>query len=397
MPPISHKDRKSETPVFLMALGMMLLVLLLLIIPAIPSQGSSASAPTFPGMMPRLGCNNLKTNDVFKVDLACGTGSITAILASVEAPPVSIGSWTTSLGADWFILQGLTSLGGSDHLHLSFGIPDLPWLVGTPFVLQAAVLDPTAPDVMWSTPTFVRVSQGSPNGMKNLLVVRQTTTSPGMTNAAAQASALVAVLAGNGHAVAMVDNLIPSDLRNYDVVLDLRFTATPPPMETAALAEFMTQGGGVFLLAGPYSGSSAGQLRSTWVSNFLNVTLGMGVYVGSGGNLSGSATETVSSMADASYRNTPLSITGINFDVTNEGGNFGPPQSMTQGTPWIVGLTNLGYQTYGALFTSADYAAFHGQGNLAVLFSGGAGAIDPTSSNPNVQAVFENLVHWLDR
>lgn len=397
MSPIPHKKHKADAPVFLVALGVMLLALLLLIIPAIPSQGSAPSAPTSPGMMPRLGCNNLKTNDVFKVDLACGTGSIVAILASIEGPPVPIGSWNTSLGSDWFILQGLTALGGADHLFLNFGIPDLPWIVGTPFVLQAAVLDPTAPDVMWSTPAFVRVSQGSPNGMKNILVVRQTTTSPGMTNAAAQASALVAVLAGNGHAVALVDNSLPNDLRNYDVVLDLRFTLTPSSLETAQFAEFMTQGGGVFVLAGPYAGSSAGQLRSAWVSAFLNVTLGMGVFVGSGGNLSGPATEAVSLTAEPTYRTFPLSITGINFEVSNEGGNFGPPQSMLRGTPWIVGLTNLGYQTYGALFTAVDYQAIHGRGNLAVLFAGGVDAIDPTSTNPNVQAVFENLVHWLDR
>jgi len=397
MPPIRSSPRPSDTPLFLVALGAMLVALLLLLIPAVPSGGAGASPNTFPGMMPRLGCNNLKTNDVFKVSVHCGPQSVVAVLGSVEGSPVAIGPWNTSLASDWFVLQPPTSIGGSDQLHLEIPVPDIPWIVGVPLVFQAAVLDPSAPDVQWSSPVFVRATQGSQNGMKNVVVVRQTTNAPGMTNAAAQATALVGALAGNGHVVAMVDNALPSDLRNYDAILDLRFTLTPPASETAALAAFMIQGGGVFFVCGPWAGCPQGQQRAAWIHAFLNVTLGTGAFVGSGGNLSGTATEAVALGADAAYRNFPLSISGLWYQVSNEGGNFGPPTAMTAGTPWITGSSALGMQTYGALFTPADYGNFFGQGRVAVLFSGSSAALTPTFMNPNAQAVFENLVHWLDR
>lgn len=356
-----------------------------------PARGSPTVVPANPH---RLVTNNLKISDTLHVDLFTYPQTAVWLLASSNTGPTYIGPYATGLGPDWFILSGPLLTGGGVHLQLDFPVPYSPGLVGLEFVLQCAVVSTTSSDVVFSNPVTLR---GSQSVSKNILILRQTIQTPGMTSSAQQADALAAWLQLMSNTVTVVDDVLPQSLLDFDCIFDLRFTTPPTSDEGARYVQFLRSCGGVFFVAGPYAGNPAGQQRSAWLNLFLNQTLGIvSAMISTGGNLSAATVEVIDPTVDPGFVNVPYGIGGLPFDVTNEGGNFGPP-GVAQGTPWLIGNTIFGPMVFGMFFEPASMNAQTVGGRVGVLFAGGPDTFLQTATNPYPEVVMCNVAWYLDR
>jgi hypothetical protein len=358
--------------------------------PRAPSPGQS----TYPANPHHLVTNNLKIGDALRLNLHTLPQTAHWLLASSNSGPSYIGPYFVDLGPDWFVLNGPVLMGGGANAETIVGVPYVPALVGLEFVLQCAVVSPLASDVIFSSSVTLRVSQGV---SKNILILRQTANVAGMTTAAQQAAALALSLQLLGNQVTVADDALPTSLLDYDCILDLRF-ATPPAFdEDVRFVQFLKQNGGLFFVCGPYAGCPLGQQRAAWISTFMNATLGLGVAASSGGSLSNGSVESIDGSLDPAFLNTPLSIAGLPFNVSNEGGNFGPPGAAPTGMPWMTGATIFGPLVFGMIFEPAAMQNQTVGGRVAVLFSGGADTFEASAQSPFPELVMCNLAWYLDR
>jgi hypothetical protein len=376
-----------------LAVVIVVIALDLAAIPVPPPQGSGGS--TYPANPHRLVSNNLKIADTLRLNLFTLPQTAMWMLASSNTGPSYVGPYYTDLGSDWFVLMGPVLMGGGVSFELLLPVPNVPSLTGLEFLVQCAVISPQASDVVFSNSVTLRGSQNG--GGKNVLILRQTLLMAGMTTSAQQASALAASLQLLGNQVTVADDALPTSLLDYDCILDLRFTTPPAADESLRLVQFLRQGGGVFFLAGPYAGCPPGQQRALWLSTFLNTTLGVGVMISSGGSLSNSSVEAVDPLADPMLLTVPLGIASLPFNVSNEGGNFGPPGAAASGTPFVTGSTMFGTLVYGMFFESTAMMYQTVGGRVGVLFSGGADTLQPSPQNPYPDLIFCNVAWYLDR
>jgi hypothetical protein len=133
------------------------------------------------------------------------------------------------------------------------------------------------------------------------------------------------------------------------------------------------------------------------VSTFLNTTLGISVSVSSGGTLSNAVTETIDPAAGPEFLSASMGIAGLPFDVTDEGGSFGPPGAAVGGVPWLVGNTVFGPTVYGIFFDPAAMTSQTVGGRVAVLFAGGASTFLPTATSPYPDLIMGNMAYYLNR
>lgn len=362
--------------------------------PRQPPPWAAALQGSFPQNAHHLVTNNLKIGETLRLDLFTAPQTAAWFLASSNTGPSYIGPYLTGLGPDWFIVSGPTSLATGTHLHLDVPIPYLPGIVGLEFAVQGAVLSLVSSGVAFSNTNTLRAIDC---WGKNVLLLRQTVQTPGMTNAAQQADSLAVALQTFGNQVTVVDDVLPLSLLDYDCILDLRFTTSPGFDESTRFMQFLRQSGGAFFVSGPYANSVGGQMRAAWLSSFLNSTLGVGVAILPGGNLSFGSVETIDSSADPSFLAVPLSIGGLPFDVTNEGATFGAPGAAGTGVAWLTGDTIYGPQVYGMFFDSWAFTGSTAGGRVGVLFAGGASTFMPSAASPWPELVMDNVVYYLDR
>ncbi len=390
------RGKASSTQVLIAAAAALFLMFVILQLAGVPGAGPGGGNSVVPAAPHKLVSNNLKLGDDLHLVLHTVPQAGVWILASSETGPSWIGPYFTDLGADWFVLRDLTLLGGGSMLEHVVSVPMDPGLAGLEFAVQCAVADPQVADIRMSNSVHLKVSPFLATG-KHVLLLRQTASTSAIGNPSAQATALAGSLTLLGNHVVVADDVLPAALTSYDVILDCRFTVPPSPLEAARFLQFLRQSGGVAFVVGPSVGSPAGQERALWVNNFLNTTLGISVVVATGGNLSASSVETVDTGADPNYLYSPISVAGLPFEVTSEGGNFGPPGFAAVGTPWISGQSQIGPMVFGMLFNPSDATAQTIGAPIGVLFAGGAGTLMATSQNPYPDLVFCNLVYYLDR
>jgi hypothetical protein len=358
-----------------------------------PSPGGGSLPSTFPPGAHRLVSNNLKTGDTLELDLLTLPQTAIWVLASSNTGPSYLGPYFTDLGPDWFVLQGPLLMGGGSHLQLGVPVPTGAGLTGLEFTVQCAAVSPLASDVGFSNSVALRVSQGP---AKNVLLLRQT--GPGCGNgAAAQADSLAIGLQLLGIHVTTVDDVLPLSLLDYDCIFDLRFSTPPAPDEAARYVQFLKSCGGLFFVAGPWTGCQGGQMRAGWVHWFLNTILGVSLTVSSGGALSNASVETIDPAAGPEFLAAASGIAGLPLDVSDEGGNFGPPGAVNLGIPWLTGTTVFGPTVYGMFFEPAVMSSQTVGGRVAVLFAGGSSTFVATATSPYPDLVMANMAYYLDR
>jgi hypothetical protein len=387
--------RRAGSPLVLSIVFAFIALTIVLTVAGVPTQDAAGSAPsTYPANPHRLVCNNMKIGDVLSLRLLTLPQTAVWMLASGNNGPSYIGPYFVDLGPDWFILLGGVPMGGWVSLDVPIPIPDVPALVGLEFVVQCAILPPLSTNPGFSNAVTLRCSQGSG---KNILILRQTAVMPGMTNAAQQATSLGSSLTLFGNQVTIVDDVLPSSsaLLDFDCLLDLRFSVPPAADETWRLVEFLRQCGGVFFVSGPYAGCPSGQQRATWLSGFL-ATVGADVAISSGGTHSNASTEPVE-FADPAFLTIPFGIAGLTFDVSYEGGNFGPPGAASLGAPWLAGSTPAGDLTFGMFFQPSETMTQTVGGRIGVLFAGGPDTFQPSPQNAYPDLIMCNVAWYLDR
>jgi hypothetical protein len=372
------------------------LAALLIDLAGVPSDvpGSTPAASTYPVNPHRLVSNNLRLGGTLRLTLWTLPQSAAWMLASSNSGPTTIGPYAVDLGPDWFVVAGPVMMGGGVTYELVVPVPYLAGLAGAEFVVQCGVVSSLSPDVGFSNAVTLR---GSTSPGRNVLVLRQTAPSAGMPNPAQQADALAAALQLYGDQVTVCDDVLPLSLLDYDCILDLRFTTLPLPDEAARFVQFLRQCGGVFFVAGPYAGNPGGQLRAGWLSALLGTTLGVPVMISSGGTLSNGAVESVDASASPAFTGAAFAIAGLPFDVSAEGGNFGPPGAASAGMRWISGPTAIGSLVYAMVFEPSEMPAQTVGGRVAILLAGGSDTFVPSAQNPYPDLVMTNVAAYLDR
>ena len=380
-----------------LAVVMMGVVLFLAGVPSAPNGGQ---APSYPGV-PSIGQSSLTSNNPrigapFMVSLHAPPGAFVWLLASSQSGPSLVAGYPTALSSDWFFLSGLHVMPAQGRVDLVFPLPFDVNLIDLDFTLQGVAVDPVTFEIGWTNHAFHRIT-GSPATVKNVLLIKQAVVTPEAPFAPSQADALAAHLTAMGHYVTVVSNSLPASLSGYDCILDCRFTLPGSEMEKTQLVEFMRCHGGVFLLHGPFNLSAWSQQRWYWIQDLLVNRLGIAVTIGVGGNYSGNVNEYVDPMTDPQYLLHPYPTAGMIYKVEHEGGHFGQPGSQPVGTPWIRGSVG-GYDlVYGMFFRPVDVMAHPVVAPIAVLFNGAQDAFTAGPENPSPEAVFANLIWYLDR
>ena len=200
-----------------------------------------------------------------------------------------------------------------------------------------------------------------------------------------------------GNQVCVVDDVLPLSLLDYDCIFDLRFTTPPAAGEAARYVEFLRMCGGVFFVAGPHAGCPQGQQRAAWIGSLLNTTLGVGVTISSGGTLSNGGVELIDPSAGPEFLSASMGIAGLSLEVSDEGGNFGPPGAASAGVPWLVGPTVFGQTVYVMFFDPSTMPTETVGGRVAVLFSGGPSTFLATSTSPYPHLIMGNMAAYLNR
>ncbi|MAG55229.1 MAG: hypothetical protein CMJ83_02955 [Planctomycetes bacterium] len=388
------------SPVLPVVASLGLVGVIVFVLSGVPGStaGSGGSVGLVPGVSAPLvtsamTTNNLRIGSDFYLTVHTRPQVGVWVLASSNTGPSQIGPWQTELGSDWFILQDYTWTSGGNQVGLQIPVPYDQALVGNEVVLQSLVHEPMTNEFFWTNHVPHKFSD-APNGGVNVLIVRQTTFTWECPFAPTQADLLAQVLRGLGHNVLVVDDSLPPEIAEFDVLLDCRFTLPPNQAEKTRMVEFLRFYGGVFLLCGPTVGSTWGQWRFAWIEDLLNSKLGLCLTLGNSLNEStGTWGEHVSSSAEARYASQPSNITNTLYEIENEGGNFGP-LGYNQGWPWIVAPAPS-TTVYGMMWKNSDITTLPVKGSVAVLFNGSSEAL-AGASNPYATVVFQNLVAWLD-
>ncbi|NRA95567.1 MAG: hypothetical protein HRU14_05095 [Planctomycetes bacterium] len=402
---LANQERRSPVwaamlPVFAL---ISLTVVVVLMVSGVPGGPTATPSPgvqpvPMPLSMSTITTNNARIGGTFRLTVHTRPQVGVWVLASSNNPWTTIGPWQVNLAPDWYLIQDFAWTSGGDRIELQISLPYVQAWVGTEALVNALVHDPNSMEWFWTGSVLHRFSD-APGGGRSICLIRQVSVTGEAPWAPLQADALANALSGVGHSVSVVDDVLPTDLASFDLILDCRFTLPPNSDEQDRLTDFLQHYGGVFLLSGPAVGSTWGQWRFAFIQQWANNRLGLGLTFGTSINQSSGVTgEQVSLNAEPRYLTQPSSVAGMPYRVHDEGGTFGPEGFQPRGWPWIVAPAGVAQAptVYGMLFKPDDIPALPVKGSLAILFNGADDALAPSGQNPSAHLIFMNLASWLD-